>query len=74
MCVTSDPSGQLSGEQDVGQLALGVGFNGVVALLPVQVVKLDPAHGVSGGGQVDDPGGGRVLQQVQQQVGQEEVA
>lgn len=47
-CITFSPFGQLSGEQDVGQLTLGVGFNGLIVLLPVQVIKLDLAHGVSG--------------------------
>lgn len=47
-CITLSPSGQLSGEQDVGQLTLDIGFYGVIVLLPVQVIKLDLAHGVSG--------------------------
>lgn len=71
---TLGPFSQLSGEQDVGQLALRVGPDWVVVLLPAQVVKLDLAHVVSRRRQVDDPGRGRVLQQVQQQESQEEVA
>lgn len=44
---TFSPFGELSGEQDVGQLTLGVGFDGVVVVLPVQVIKLDLANVVS---------------------------
>lgn len=62
---TLGPFGQLSGKQDVGQLALCVGPHRVVLLLAAQVLKLDLAHGVSRRGHVDDPRWGRVLQQVQ---------
>lgn len=44
---TLSPFGQLSGKQDVGQLALCVGPERVVVLLPAQVIKLDLAHVVS---------------------------
>ena len=44
---TLGPFGQLSGKQDVGQLALCVGFGGVVGFLAAQVVELDLAHVVS---------------------------
>lgn len=70
---TLGPFGQLSGEQDVGQLALRVGPDRVVVFLAAQVVELDLARVVSHRRQVDDPGRGRVLQQVQKQKGQEEV-
>lgn len=62
---TLSPLGQLSGKQDVGQLALRVGPDGVIVFLSAQVIKLDLAHGVSCRRHVDDPGWGRVLQQVQ---------
>lgn len=70
---TLNPFGQLSGKQDVGQLALCVGPDRVVGLLAAQVIKLDLAQSVSYGWQVDDPGWGWMLQQVQQQKGQEEM-
>lgn len=70
---TLSPFGQLSGKQDVSQLALCVGPERVVILLPAQVIKLDLAHVVSSRWQVDDPGWGWVFQQVQQQIGQEEM-
>lgn len=44
---TLSPFGKLSGKQDVGQLALCVGPERVVVLLPAQVIKLDLAHVVS---------------------------
>jgi len=70
---TLSPFGQLSGEQHIGQLALGIGSDRVVPFCSIQVIELDLAHGMSGRWQVDNPGWGRVLQQVQQEEGQKEV-
>lgn len=69
---TLDPFGQLSGKQHVGELALSVSSDRVVTPLPVQVIELDLAHGVSQRRDVDDSGWSRVLQQVQQQESQKE--
>lgn len=48
MLLTFSPLGQLSGEQDVGQLALCVGPDRVIVFLTTQVIKLDLAEGVGG--------------------------
>lgn len=64
---TLSPLGQLSGKENVGQLALRISPRRVVVVLAGQVVKLDPPHEVSDGGKGDDPGRRRVLEQVQQQ-------
>lgn len=61
------------GEEDVGQLALGVGGLLVVTLLAVDVVQLDGAPGVSHGGHGDNPGWRRSFNQVNQQMCQQEV-
>lgn len=55
---TLSPFGQLSGKQNIGQLALCVGLDRVVVVLTAQVIKLDLAHVVSYRGQVNDPGWG----------------
>ncbi len=44
---TFSPFGQLSGKQNVGQLALCVGLDRMVILLTAQVIKRDLAHVVS---------------------------
>lgn len=63
------------GEEDVGQLALRVGSALVVALLAVDVIKVDGARpGVSVGRYIDDPGWRRFLNQVNQQICEQEVA
>lgn len=61
------------GEEDVGQLALSVGFALVVTLLAVDVLQVDGAPGVSHGRHSDDPGRSRFLNQVNQQIRQQEV-
>lgn len=43
---TRGPLGQLSSEQYISQFALDVGLDRVVLLLTVQVLEVDPAHGV----------------------------
>lgn len=44
---TFGPFGQLPGEQDISQLALCVGSDRVIVLLPFQVIKLDFAKDMS---------------------------
>lgn len=63
---TFQPLGQRAREQDVGQLALGVGFGLAVALLAVQVLQVDGAPGVSHGRHSDDAGRGGAFDQVHQ--------
>lgn len=68
------PTGQLTGEQQVGQLAATVRRGLVVALLTVQVLKVNVTAFVEFGGDDHDATGGRPFQQVQQQVGEQEVS
>lgn len=63
--LTLSPFGQLSGKQNISQLALCVGPDWVVVFFTAQVIKLNLAHRVSYRRHIDDPGRGRVLQQVQ---------
>lgn len=65
--------GEFTGEEDVGHLALCVGSCSVVDLLTVNVLEVDLANEVGDGGQVDNAGGCRVLQEVQQKKGEKEV-
>ena len=67
------PRGQRAHAQDVGQLALAVRLLVVVPLLAVDVVQLDGCPGVGHGGDVNDSGGGRFFNQIEQQVRKQEV-
>lgn len=71
--LTLHSPGQFLGKEDVGQLALRVGCHGKVSLLTVHILKVDLTHWVGRGGHSDHPGRSRVLQEVQQKEGQEEV-
>ena len=51
----------MASEEDVGQFALIVGLARIVALVAVEVLKLDCASSVGHTGHVDDPTGGRLL-------------
>ena len=73
LTLTLQSSGQSSGGEDVGQFALAIGPPRVVAPLTVDVIQLDPTPCVGHGGEVDDPGGRRPLQQLHQQERQQEV-
>lgn len=46
----------------------------MVTLLTIHILKVDLANEVGYGAQVDHPGGSGVLQEVQQKVGEQEVA
>ena len=67
-------SGQLRGEQDVGQLGAAVGLHAPVVPGGLEVVEVQTSAGplVCGGGHGDHPGGGRLDQAVGQQPGEQE--
>lgn len=71
---TFEPTGQFSGKQDVGQLALAVRQPAVVAPLAVKVVEADPAKVVGQRGDHHDPGGRAALQEPDEEVRQQEVS
>lgn len=75
------PLGQLVGEKHVAQFAVGVGLEDPreggpqpQGLVPGQALEIDLSEVVGQRGHVDDPAGAALLQPVQQQVGQQEVA
>ena len=66
------PPGQLVGEQDVGELGLVVGPCAGVGPFALEVVEVDPPHGLRVGGDRDHAGRCALLQPVEQQVGEQE--
>ena len=62
---------QLVGEQHVGELGLVVGARTRVGPFALEVVEVDPAHGLRVGGDGDHPAGA-LSEPVEQQVGQQE--
>lgn len=71
-----EPAGQLPGEEDVGQLAVAVGLEVLQHALhrPAQALKVDAPRAVGAGGHDHDAAGRAVLQALQQQLRQQEVA
>lgn len=65
---------QFECEQQIGQLALTVAERLVVVTFTVQVIEVDVAIFVQLRGNHDDAAGSGVLQEVQQEVSEEEVA
>ena len=52
------PRCQLSGKQDIGKLALGVGRDHIVTMVKIDIVEMNPAHFMSTGSNIYDPGPG----------------
>ena len=66
------PAGQLTCEQGVGELRVAIGVPSVKASAHLQVVEVYVSTGVGTRTHVNDPCGGTVLEQTEQQVGEEE--
>jgi hypothetical protein len=66
------PSGELVGEQHVGELGLAVRPCPGVGLLALKVVEVDAALGLCIGGDRDYPRRGALLQPIDEQVGEQE--
>ena len=76
--ITSDarafePIGKFQNKKHVGELRLPEGLGLVEALLQIEIVQIDAGFPVVHVHQEDDPARSRLLEQVQQQVGQQEV-
>jgi hypothetical protein len=68
------PTRQLIGEQHIGELGLAVGAAPAEAPVALQVIEVDPAAPKRRRGDVYHPAGRAVLEQLQQQVGEQERA